>query len=96
MPSLTRTEIGLAKWLLAVRGRQRQRAASAERARRQSLARRLQHWKSMAYTLAHLLLCEERRHITERAENGWQGSTLYGYIGHGDDVTYKQKFCVTL
>ena len=91
MPSQTRKQIGLVMWL---QSRQRQRAATAERARRKELARRMRQWKGAWYACMQALLFEERRSIA-RADNGWQGSTMHGYLEHGDDITYKQKFRVT-
>ena len=91
MPSLTRKQIGLVMWL---QGRQRQRAATAEHARRKELARRMRQWKGAWYACMQALLFEERRSIA-RADNGWQGSTMHGYLEHGDDITYKHKFRVT-
>ena len=37
----------------------------------------------------------DKRRTILRAEGGWKGSTLYGYLFHGDDETYKLNFRVT-
>ena len=33
----------------------------------------------------------QRRHI-KRADNGWRGSTIAGYLYEGDEITFYQKF----
>ena len=35
------------------------------------------------------------RRIVVRSEDGWRGSTLYGYVTHGDQITFAHNFRVT-
>ena len=72
-----------------LRFRKSERAA---RARRElACKQRRRQWRKMLSALAAAL---ERRMI-ERAVEGWSGSTLAGYLDHGDAITYRQKFRVT-
>ena len=79
-------------WLLS---RKRAREVEAERAILQEMAvqrrrRRLREaGLSLSATIRH-----ERRYIS-RALDGWQGSTLYGYLQRGDESVYKENFRVS-
>lgn len=78
--------------------RGRQRAAAVTRARWQE-QRRLQIQRGQLETsllmggVAFSFPAPRREVI--RAEGGWRGSTLHGYLDYGDEIQYKKKFRVT-
>ena len=80
------------------RDRGRQRTAAATRARWQEQCRlqkqRRQLERAVLMGAVAFSFPAPRREIT-RAEGGWRGSTLHGYLDHGDDIQYKLKFRVT-
>ena len=76
--------------------RKRQRAA-ADLKKHRRLLEDQQCWQVETFLLmagVALSLPAPRRTV-QRAEGGWRGSTLYGYLQHGDDILYKKKFRVT-
>jgi hypothetical protein len=85
----------LARMLWLAR-RKAQRAEEAARARRLDAQRRARQrrLRTRSATLLALLAAAERRRV-DRAQGGWQGSTLNGYLEKGDEITYRQNFRVT-
>ena len=71
--------------------RSRQKRAARMRRRRQEL---------LLAAALYLAKQEEKRskpkrRIVQRANGGWEGSTINGYIKHGDEATYKHNFRAT-
>ena len=74
--------------------RKQRRAENEARARMEAEQRRKRHAR-LRMLLAAFVAARERRRVVERAEGGWRGSTLHGYLESGDDITYSKKFRVT-
>ena len=75
---------------MQTRRRRRQRAA-ADLKKHRRLLEEQQRWQVETFLLmagVALSLPAPRRTV-QRAEGGWRGSTLYGYLQHGDDILYK-------